>query len=400
VPFDQTQGQAHRAFRTLTLTATPRGETPPPSVRYLIDSAAPVTPHTPGATCHGERPMECYVSGPAPYELRIELNPPMMFSDDIQAEPDVHITAATWDGAVWTEWDSADWSLTFRHCDRSFTDHLAQLIRQRDGLGHSAERLTRMTRPIDSLPGDRLFPGPIRAARPAPGDLRDMGADGASAILASQVSDLARTRGLDSYLSGAGGLPEAVRAIERYGYLRQCNPERTADLQAALDDQHAAVRRQLAWWRALQRDAQAGRAAWTRRVQEDMAVFDATRLTTPPPDVGEVLERLSRNYTTSKVHQLLTMLATAWDTGATAALRAPLTALGAGLALAQLVGGAIDYDTLLDIEAGVTEATAWMEAEAYLDGLTHRYEEAEALISAAITVTREAERANCTCFRP
>ncbi|GAB4259415.1 MAG: hypothetical protein Kow0013_02050 [Pararhodobacter sp.] len=66
----------------------------------------------------------------------------------------------------------------------------------------------------------------------------------------------------------------------------------------------------------------------------------------------------------------------------------------------QIVGGLIDDNTLLEIEVGVEEATAWMEAEAHLNGIVSRYEKAERLLSDTLDSTRTAERETCTCFRP
>ncbi|GAB4259422.1 MAG: hypothetical protein Kow0013_02060 [Pararhodobacter sp.] len=128
---------------------------------------------------------------------------------------------------------------------------------------------TRQIRP--AMPSLVLPPDGV-GARHGPGKMRTMPDDCASVSLAAEVNRLIAERGLDPYLRERTGLPEAIRATERYGYLRDCTPTRTAELHATLTDQRARLRRQLVSYQALQSRAQRGRAAWVRWAEIEMAV--------------------------------------------------------------------------------------------------------------------------------
>jgi hypothetical protein len=268
------------------------------------------------------------------------------------------------------------------------------------GIDALLDRLTALTEPNLDLPGTRLFPGPTRTALPEDEETRQLPPHAEAVDLALTIDILTRNRGLDRYLEGEGngttGLNRAVGAAQQFGAMLQCHRPDAQSHFEGIEIELETVRRQRDMYKRIAGYARLGRENWIARVEAQRLVITGQADTIGTPE-NAFADFLSGNA----IGAFSSILASAYTSAEVAArLGAASSVISQAGAYLQIIQSLRELDALLDWEATIEEAAAFMEAEAYIQGMIRQYEDAEEDLTFLLRTLREAEAAACSCYLP
>lgn len=387
-------------YRRVTFTADEATNVPVSVVRFALFVRYPIRVLSTAAVCSGDAPVLCEVAGPAPFEIEVELLapalPPISFAEWHRLE----VTAQVWAQGEWQDAATDAWGQEFRQCDVNFVSRLSSISGPPFEINALVDRLTALTTPNSSLLGQRLFPGPTRTALPEGEETRDIPPSSEAAELAQTIDRLSRNRGLDAYLEGVGngttGLNRAVGAAQQFGAMLQCHRADALDHFETIEVELATVRRQLDMYKRMVGYARLGRTNWIARVEAQRLVIQgqADTLGTPENAFADFISGTALGAFSSILTNAFT------NAEAAARLGAAGSAISQAGAYLQIIQSLRELDTLSDWQATIIEASAFMEAEAYLEAMVRQYEDAQEDLTFLLRTLRETEAAACSCYLP